>query len=338
MTLRSTPPERAGAEPVALQCFAVNAGGLPISLHTLGSMEDARIRYSNPITAPRCPRREPPAVHGLPHLLPRRPPAATALLMACGWWGSLLVPSVVAGRSHRESGTLGGRRPSWSSSRPVHDRPSDPDDPGGWSSGGDGEASRRHHAAHHRAEFALLGWSLAGMTVGGRDPARGRPRPDRPGPCGRTCRSARPSKARSTGCGFAPDPPRRGLNDGLAFPSSTCPARRLAGGKPHRWLPNGPLGVFAGVGTLRAGTAGFWQIPRGAPLERCRVGTGRWRLPVSRLRAGGALRGLWLHCRLRGRAGRPPRRGPPRFHQHLQPSAKFHPTCHDRDLLVLPAA
>lgn len=33
----------------------------------------------------------------LPHLFIRRPPAATALLMACGMAGSLLFPSIVAG-------------------------------------------------------------------------------------------------------------------------------------------------------------------------------------------------------------------------------------------------
>jgi hypothetical protein len=32
----------------------------------------------------------------LPHLLVRRPPAATALLMACGMVGSLLFPGIVA--------------------------------------------------------------------------------------------------------------------------------------------------------------------------------------------------------------------------------------------------
>ncbi|MEQ9040385.1 MAG: cation:proton antiporter [Silicimonas sp.] len=103
----------------------------------------------------------------LPHFFVRRPPAATALLMACGMVGSLLFPSVVAGIDPTASPALwefvaeivviivlfttglqiddlGGRRLWWPTVRllvitmPIT-----------------------------IAAVAFLGWSLAGMTVGG---------------------------------------------------------------------------------------------------------------------------------------------------------------------------
>ncbi|MGM0585104.1 MAG: cation:proton antiporter [Pseudomonadota bacterium] len=103
----------------------------------------------------------------LPHLLLRRPPAATALLMACGMVGSLLFPSVVAGIDPTENPAtweiaaelvviivlfatglriddLGGRKLWWPTVRLL-----------------------AITMPLTIAAVALLGWSLAGLTVGG---------------------------------------------------------------------------------------------------------------------------------------------------------------------------
>ncbi len=103
----------------------------------------------------------------LPHLLVRRPPAATAFLMACGMAGSLLFPGIVAGINPTENPViwefaaeivvivvlfatglriddLGGRRLWWPTVRLL-----------------------AITMPLTIAAVALLGWSLAGMTVGG---------------------------------------------------------------------------------------------------------------------------------------------------------------------------
>ncbi|MFO7855388.1 MAG: cation:proton antiporter [Paracoccaceae bacterium] len=103
----------------------------------------------------------------LPHLLVRRPPAATALLMACGMAGSLLFPGIVAEMDPTEHPVhweraaelvvivvlfatglqiddLGGRRLWWPAIRLL-----------------------AVTMPLTIAAVALLGWSLAGMTVGG---------------------------------------------------------------------------------------------------------------------------------------------------------------------------
>ena len=103
----------------------------------------------------------------LPHLLVRRPPAATALLMACGMAGPLLFPGIVAGidptvnpgiwevaaelvvivvlfATGLRIDDLGGRRLWWPTVRLL-----------------------AITMPLTIAAVALLGWSLAGMTVGG---------------------------------------------------------------------------------------------------------------------------------------------------------------------------
>lgn len=103
----------------------------------------------------------------LPHLLVRRPPAATALLMACGMGGSLLFPGVVSGIDPTTNPAiwelaaelvvivvlfstglriddLGGRRLWWPTVRLL-----------------------AITMPLTIAAVALLGWSLAGMTLGG---------------------------------------------------------------------------------------------------------------------------------------------------------------------------
>lgn len=103
----------------------------------------------------------------LPHLFIRRPPAATALLMACGMVGSLLFPSIVSGidptvnpviwevaaelvvivvlfATGLRIDDLGGRRLWWPTVRLL-----------------------AITMPLTIAAVAFLGWSLAGMTVGG---------------------------------------------------------------------------------------------------------------------------------------------------------------------------
>ena len=85
----------------------------------------------------------------LPHLLVRRPPAATTLLITCGMAGSLLFPDIVAGIDPTENPAIwelaaelviivvlchriADRRPGRSAAVAA-----------------DGQAARDHHASHH---------------------------------------------------------------------------------------------------------------------------------------------------------------------------------------------
>ena len=126
----------------------------------------------------------------LPHLILRRPPAATALLMACGMAASLLFPEIVAGIDPTENPGLWEVAAELVVIVVLFATGLRIDNLGGprlW------RPTLRLLAVTMPltiAAVALLGWALAGMTVGGRDPARrgagadgpgaGRRPPDRP--------------------------------------------------------------------------------------------------------------------------------------------------------------
>lgn len=103
----------------------------------------------------------------LPHLFVRRPPAATALLMGCGMVGSLLFPQVVQGIDPTENPAIWEVAAELVVIVVLFTTGLRIDDLGNW----------RYWRPTIRllavtmpltiAAVALLGWSLAGMTIGG---------------------------------------------------------------------------------------------------------------------------------------------------------------------------
>ena len=171
----------------------------------------------------------------LPHLLLRRPPAATALLMACGMAGSLLFPDVVAGINPTENpgiweiaaelvvivvlfatglriDDLGGRRLWWPTVRLL-----------------------AITMPLTIAAVALLGWSLAGMTIGGAILLGAVLAPTDPVLAG-DLQIGPPLEGKEHPVRFALTT-EAGLNDGLAFPFVYL-ALHIAsqGADPSHWL------------------------------------------------------------------------------------------------------
>lgn len=171
----------------------------------------------------------------LPHLLVRRPPAATALLMACGMVGSLLFPGIVEGidptlnpaiwefaaelvviivlfTTGLRIDNLGGRRLWWPTVRLL-----------------------AVTMPLTIAAVAVLGWSLAGMTAGGAILLGAVLAPTDPVLAG-DLQIGPPLAGKEHPVRFALTT-EAGLNDGLAFPFVYL-ALHIAsqGANPSLWL------------------------------------------------------------------------------------------------------
>lgn len=103
----------------------------------------------------------------LPHLLVRRPPAATALLMASGMVGSLLFPSVVSGIDPTENPAIWELAAELVVIVVLFTTGLRIDDLGGRRLWGPTARLLAITMPLTIAAVALLGWSLAGMTVAG---------------------------------------------------------------------------------------------------------------------------------------------------------------------------
>ena len=171
----------------------------------------------------------------LPHLLVRRPPAATALLMACGMAGSLLFPGLVAGidptvnpaiwevaaelvvivvlfATGLRIDDLGGRRLWWPTVRLL-----------------------AITMPLTIAAVALMGWGLAGMTVGGAILLGAVLAPTDPVLAG-DLQIGPPLEGKEHPVRFALTT-EAGLNDGLAFPFVYLALHVAAEGTdPSLWL------------------------------------------------------------------------------------------------------
>jgi len=171
----------------------------------------------------------------LPHLLVRRPPAATALLMTCGMAGSLLFPGIVAGidptvnpviwevaaelvvivvlfATGLRIDDLGGRRLWWPTFRLL-----------------------AITMPLTIAAVAFLGWSLAGMTVGGAILLGAVLAPTDPVLAG-DLQIGPPLEGKEHPVRFALTT-EAGLNDGLAFPFVYLALHVAAEGtNPSVWL------------------------------------------------------------------------------------------------------
>ena len=103
----------------------------------------------------------------LPHLLLRRPPAATALLMACGMVGSLLFPDIVTGIKPTENPGIWERAAELVVIVVLFTTGLQIDDLGGRRLWRPTIGLLVVTMPLTIAAVALLGWSLAGMTIGG---------------------------------------------------------------------------------------------------------------------------------------------------------------------------
>ncbi len=152
----------------------------------------------------------------LPHLLVRRPPAATALLMACGMVGPLLFPDIVAGMNPTKNPAIWERAAELVVIVVLFTTGLRIDDLGGrhlW------RPTIRLLAVTMPltiAAVALLGWSLAGMTVGGAILLGAVLAPTDPVLAG-DLQIGPPMEGREHPVRFALTT-EAGLNDGLAFP------------------------------------------------------------------------------------------------------------------------
>jgi NhaP-type Na+/H+ or K+/H+ antiporter len=171
----------------------------------------------------------------LPHFLVRRPPAATALLMTCGMAGSLLFPGIVAGidptvnpviwevaaelvvivvlfATGLRIDDLGGRRLWWPTVRLL-----------------------AITMPLTIGAVALMGWSLAGMTVGGAILLGAVLAPTDPVLAG-DLQIGPPLEGKEHPVRFALTT-EAGLNDGLAFPFVYLALHIASGGtSPSVWL------------------------------------------------------------------------------------------------------
>jgi NhaP-type Na+/H+ or K+/H+ antiporter len=152
----------------------------------------------------------------MPHLLVRRPPAATALLMACGMGGSLLFPSAFSGIDPRENPAVWELAAELVVIVVLFATGLRVDHLGGW---------RRWSPTIRLlvitmpltiAAVALLGWSLAGMTVGGAILLGAVLAPTDPVLAG-DLQTGPPLEGKEHPVRFALTT-EAGLNDGLAFP------------------------------------------------------------------------------------------------------------------------
>lgn len=103
----------------------------------------------------------------LPHLLLRRPPAATALLMACGMVGSLLFPDIVTGLDPTENPAIWERTAELVVIVVLFTTGLQIDNLGGWRLWRPTIGLLVVTMPLTIAAVALLGWTFAGMTVGG---------------------------------------------------------------------------------------------------------------------------------------------------------------------------
>lgn len=103
----------------------------------------------------------------LPHLLVRRPPAATALLMACGMAGSLLFPGLVPGIDPTKNPAIWELATELVVIIVLFATGLRIDDLGGWRLWGPTIGLLAITMPLTIAAVALLGWGLAGMTIGG---------------------------------------------------------------------------------------------------------------------------------------------------------------------------
>ncbi|MBM9595495.1 cation:proton antiporter [Roseitranquillus sediminis] len=207
----------------------------------------------------------------LPHLFLRKPPAATALLMACGMAGSLLFPDVVAGINPTENpgiweisaelvvivvlfatglriDDLGGRRLWWPTVRLL-----------------------AITMPLTIAAVALLGWSLAGMTVGGAILLGAVLAPTDPVLAG-DLQIGPPLEGKEHPVRFALTT-EAGLNDGLAFPFVYLALHVASqGADPSLWLAK----WFAWDVLYRIGVGTLLGIGIGWLLGRILIAVPAW--------------------------------------------------------------
>ncbi len=152
----------------------------------------------------------------LPHLLVRRPPAATALLMACGMVGSLLFPGIVVGIDPTENPVIWERAAELVVIVVLFATGLRIDDLGGRGLWRPTVRLLLITMPLTIAAVALLGWSLAGMTVGGAILLGAVLAPTDPVLAG-DLQIGPPMEGKEHPVRFALTT-EAGLNDGLAFP------------------------------------------------------------------------------------------------------------------------
>lgn len=171
----------------------------------------------------------------LPHLLVRRPPAATALLMGCGMAGSLLFPGIVA----RIDPTVNPA--AWEVAAELvviivlFATGLRIDNLGGWRAWGPTARLLAITMPLSIAAVAFLGWSLAGMTIAGATLLGAVLAPTDPVLAG-DLQIGPPLEGREHPVRFALTT-EAGLNDGLAFPFVYLALHIAAeGASPSVWL------------------------------------------------------------------------------------------------------
>ncbi|WP_363323054.1 cation:proton antiporter [uncultured Jannaschia sp.] len=171
----------------------------------------------------------------LPHLFMRRPPAATALLMACGMTGSLLFPDIVAGIDPTENPAIWELAAELVVIVVLFATGLRIDDLGGlrlW------RPTFRLLAVTMPltiAAVAFLGWSLAGMTIGGAILLGAVLAPTDPVLAG-DLQIGPPLEGKENPVRFALTT-EAGLNDGLAFPFVYLALHVASqGADPSLWL------------------------------------------------------------------------------------------------------
>jgi len=199
----------------------------------------------------------------LPHLLLRRPPAATALLMACGMVGSLLVPSVVAGIDPTGNPALWEVAAELVVIIVLFTTGLRIDDPGGWKLWWPTVRLLAVTMPLTIGAVALLGWSLAGMTVGGAILLGAVLAPTDPVLAG-DLQIGAPLEGKEHPVRFALTT-EAGLNDGLAFPFVYLALHVASqGANPTVWLAEWlawDVLYRIGVGTLLGAGIG-WLLGR----------------------------------------------------------------------------
>lgn len=152
----------------------------------------------------------------LPHLLLRRPPGATALLMACGMVGSLIFPSVVSGIDPTQNPAIWEVAAELVVIIVLFTTGLRIDDPGGRSLWWPTVRLLAITMPLTIGAVALLGWSLAGMTLGGAILLGAVLAPTDPVLAG-DLQIGAPLEGKEHPVRFALTT-EAGLNDGLAFP------------------------------------------------------------------------------------------------------------------------
>lgn len=171
----------------------------------------------------------------LPHLLVRRPPAATALLMACGMGASLIFPDIVSSIDPTENPAV------WELAAEIvvivvlFSTGLRVDRLGGWRRWWPTIRLLAITMPLTIAAVALLGWSLAGMTVGGAILLGAVLAPTDPVLAG-DLQIGPPLEGKEHPVRFALTT-EAGLNDGLAFPFVYLALHVASqGANPTHWL------------------------------------------------------------------------------------------------------